>query len=360
MFSCKNESISDLIETNTSINLKFNAYPTSTNNDARIGLEWALSQIGAKNTAITFNGIIQNNNIFILEIEKLGFNENAKTQLKKLHRKIKGSQEYKINNTLDLGRYVTLIIGASEHYFKITGVPENLENILVNYQLKNDKGYVNNSVISLKDRIVEFSAQNDLNQLFVTQEIEPSTGEILEFETIEIMENGQLKFGIFNADGERKNAATPSISTAGKPAKCMWCHESNINRLFTVQDNFNGFLPYLQLNDTLVKYNNQLKEKQFDLLNGVNFRRTQDHVKMELLYISFMEPSAEFLSKEWNLPLTEVHNRLQDLETHQHPEFNFLGNLYYRNEVKQFAPFTSLQVSSNVREQSQVEVNHID
>jgi len=359
VFSCANDTVSDLIETKTLINLKYNTYQTGTIQDAKIGLTWALSQIGAKNT-VSFNGIILSNNTFTIDFEKLGFNENAKIQLEKLHNKIKKTPAYKVNNNIDLGRYVTLVIGASEHYFKITGVPENLNDILENYNLKPDKGYVNNSIISLKHRVVEFSAQNNLKQLFLTQEIEPNTQEVLEFETIEIMDNGQLKYGIFDANGIRKNVATPTISTAGKPGKCMWCHESNINRLFSIQDDFDGFIPYLQFNDTLVKYNDALKEKQLDLVNGVDFSQKQDHTKMELLYISFMEPSAEVLSKEWNLTINEVQNKLMSLQTHNHEEFSFLGELYHRNEVEQFAPFISLQVSSSVREASQIEVNHID
>ena len=358
--SCTNEKYSDLIETNTTLNLKFNTYQTGTNTSARIGLEWALSQIGASKTAIYFNGIIQQENIFTIDYEQLGFNENAKIQLEKLHQKIKNSQEYKATNAIDLGRYITLIIGASEHYFKITGVPENLEDILENYTLKPSKGYVDNSLISFKHRIIEYSAQNELNQLFLTSEIEPSTGEILEYETLEIMQNGHSRFGVFSVNGIRKNNATPSVSSAGKPAKCMWCHESNISQLFSVQNNFPEYLTYLELKDTLDNFTNSLNVKQINLTNGIDFNENQNHVKMELLYISFMEPSIEVLSNEWNLTVAEVQNKLVNLQTHLHEEFTFLGELYHRNEVEEFAPFTSLAISTSVREPSTIEVNYLE
>ncbi len=358
--SCASENYSDLIETNTTLNLKFNTYQTGTNTSARIGLDWALSQIGASKTVASFNGITQQENIFTIDYEQLGFNENAKNQLEKLHQKIKNSQEYKTTNAIDLGRYVALIIGASEHYYKINNVPENINVILDNYTLQPSKGYVDNSLISNKHRIVEFSEQNELNQLFLATEVAPNTGEILEYETIEIMKNGHLKFGIFNANGIRKNNATPTISSAGKPGKCMWCHESKISQLFSVQNDFSGYLSYLELQDTLVNFNENLIEKQLALFNGVDFSQHQNHTKMELLYISFMEPSIEVLSKEWNLSISQTQNKLQNLTTHLHEEFAFLGELYHRNEVEEFAPFTSLAISTSVREASVIEVNYLE
>ena len=73
-----------------------------------------------------------------------------------------------------------------------------------------------------------------------------------------------------------------------------------------------------------------------------------------------MNPSAQVLSKEWNMTITDVLDILSSLQTHEHEEFAFLGDVYHRIEIEGFAPFTSLHVSSSVREQSQIEVNHLD
>ena len=93
---------------------------------------------------------------------------------------------------------------------------------------------------------------------------------------------------------------------------------------------------------------------------GVDFSQTQQHTFTELLYISFMEPSAERLSREWNLTLTEVQNRLTGLPTHTYDEFPFLGTLYHRKDIELLAPYPGLSVSDHVREQSQTEVNHLN
>mgnify|MGYP007014124880 FL=1 len=72
-----------------------------------------------------------------------------------------------------------------------------------------------------------------------------------------------------------------------------------------------------------------------------------------------MHPSAERLSNEWGLSVTDVTLRLGHLTRHTYGEFPFLGLLYHREEVEQYSPFHGLKVSSSVREKSQIEVNHL-
>ena len=73
-----------------------------------------------------------------------------------------------------------------------------------------------------------------------------------------------------------------------------------------------------------------------------------------------MEPSAERLSIEWNMTVSNVQSLLSNLSTHIYPEFPFLGSLYDRTEIESFVPFQGLSVSTSVRETSQTEVNHIN
>ncbi len=358
---CENHSYSDLIETpESSILLKWNkAYPDDTIDKSVIGLKWALSYIGAILPASS-NGIIISDNTISIDINKLGFSINTIEKLNKLHSKIINSQEYQSTNSIDLGRYVTLLLGVSEHYYEIIDTPNTLTELLGKYSLKLEKGYVNNSGVSLEHRIIRFSEQNGLNQVFLSEEVDPITGEIYEYETIELLPNGQLRFGIFDVNGNRIANANPSHSNAGKPAKCMWCHESTINPLFTQQQDFIGYLTASELQNTLIGFRNSHQNLKFFLTNGVDFTQTQQHTLTELLYISFMEPSTERLALEWNLPINQVQNLLSSLPTHTYAEFPFLGNLYYRNDIENIAPFISLSVSSSVREQSETEVNHIN
>lgn len=359
LLSCENDSYSDLIETKSSLNLKWNkAYTDDSIDKSLIGLKWALSYVGAS-LPNSDEGFAVSNTTITIDYKKLGFSGNAQDKLETLHSKIINSDEYQQTNAVDLGRYVSLLIGASEHYYEIIGTSKNLNQLLDKYTLLPQKGYVNNSEVSLEHRIIQFSEQNGFNQLFLSEEFDPITGEVYEYETIELLSNGQLRFGIFNANGVRKNNADEAHSNAGKPAKCMWCHESNINQMYSPQNDFSGYLTYNTFQNTLLNYRELNRNLKLSLTNGVDFSQTQQHTLTELLYISFMEPSAERLSVEWSMSVSEVQNLLSSLSTHIYPEFPFLGNLYNRNEVESFAPFNGLSVSSSVRETSQTEVNHL-
>ena len=360
LLSCTNDSYSDLVETETTINLKWNkAYADDSIDKSLIGLKWALSYMSA--TLPTSNaGFNITNNVITINSKYLGFSQKAQEKLLTLVEKIKATSEYQTNNAVDLGRFVALLLGSSEHYYEIVGTPKTLNEVLNQYTLLPQKGYVNNSGVSLEHRIIQFSDQNGFNQVFLSEEVDPVTGEIYEYETIELLPNGQLRFGIFDINGDRKNNADATHSNAGKPAKCMWCHESNINQMFNPQNDYAGFLSYTDFQNTLLNYRESNRTQKLALTDGVDFAQTQQHTLTELLYISFMEPSAERLSVEWNLTIAQVQDLLSGLPTHIYDEFPFLGTLYDRKDVESVAPFQGLPISSHVREASVIEVNHLN
>ena len=358
--SCTTNSYSDLVPLDSTINLKWNkAYPEDTIEKSILGLQWSLSYLGA--TIPDFNSnIIINNKTIKINLELLGFAQNTKQVIQDLHDIIMESEEYQINNSIDLGRYTTLLLGSSEHYYKIVDLPENLETLIERYDLTSDSGYVNNSNVSLVHRVIRFSEQNGLNQLFISKEIDPLTAEVLEIETLDLLPNGQTRFGIYDKNGMRKIGASTNYTNAGKPGKCMWCHESKISPLFMPQNDYQDYLSYNDLQSVLTGYSDLHNEKKNNLPQGVDYSQTQEHTLAELLYISFLEPSAERLAIEWNLPVNEIQNRLDGLDTHTHDEFPFLGELYNRNDIEEFAPYQSLQTSKSVRELSEIEINYLN
>ena len=360
LVSCTNSTYDDIVVEDLPLQLKWSkSYEDDTFEKAIIGLQWTLSYMGAT-LPISGNGISSQSPTISIKLDQLGFNSNAEGKLKQLHDVIITSGEYQVTGTIDLGRYVSLLLGAPEHYYEITGVPYLLSDMLGSYTFNSERGYVNNSGVSFEHRLVSFSEQDGFNQLFFCEEIDPETENTLGYETVELMQNGQLRFGIYDKDGFRINHTDPLHSNAGKPAKCMWCHESSIQPLFSEQGNFDGFLPYLEFKDILTDFKNSHNILQNSLYDGVDYQESHEHTLTELLYISFMEPSAERLSLEWNLSVTEVENLLSGLPTHIHEEFFFLGDLYDREDIESLAPFSGLQVSSSVREESEVEVNYIN
>lgn len=355
LVSCEKKNNTDYI-----IQLKWNkAYPEDTFERSITGLKWALSYLGS--TVANNSEAIHSNardSIITLDLKTLGFNENAIKALAKLHYQFKQTDYYKKNNCYDLGRYVALTFGTPDHYYAIVDISETFKKFEKDYEFSSAKGYINNSSVSKVHRIISYSGiSKDNNQAFISAEIDSITKDTLEFETAEVMSNGQLKFGVYDATGELKNAANNSLTRAGTHAKCIWCHEVVVQPLFKPQRNYEGYLNYFKLDDTLTYFNRKLQKYQDSLWTDKSLTNKKLHTELELLYISFMEPSAERISKEWNMPLDEVKKKLSHLETHIYEEFPFLGNLYHRKDVDALSPFSIIEVVESIREKSNVEVN---
>lgn len=342
------------------IHLKWNkAYNEDTFERSSTGLKWALSYLGSTIASDTsLKGISFKDSIITLNPYQLGLSENASNNLNKLHVVFKNSEEYKANKTFDIGRYIALTFGTSSHYYAITDVPKNLEQFEELYIFDSLRSYIDNSSVSKVHRIISYSeVSENNNQGFISAEIDSISNDTLEFETIQRMSNGQLKFAVYDVDGELKNAADYNVTKAGKPSKCIWCHESKILPIFRPQKNHLGYLKITSFNDSLKYFNRNLQDYQNTTWTDKTLLDKTLHEELELLYISFMEPNVERISKEWNLPIVNVKQKLAHLETHQHEEFPFLGNLYHRKDVDALSPINRIEVPENIREQHSNKVN---
>ncbi|MBK6483292.1 MAG: hypothetical protein IPG01_09180 [Chitinophagaceae bacterium] len=110
-------------------------------------------------------------------------------------------------------------------------------------------------------------------------------------ETMELMPNGQLRFATYDLQGILMPSANAVISAAGKPGKCMWCHESKALTLFQEQDDVPGYLTAQEFVERVALTNEELTEIRNALSTDLVFANQSDHTLSELLYISFMEPS---------------------------------------------------------------------
>lgn len=351
--SCKKEENKNRyhkIDKDLTITLKWNkSYKEDTFQKNVIGLEWCLSYLGS--TEVIKQHLLDTQSPYVkLQIDQLGFSNKAIQTFKKLHRKIKKSKEYQLNNAIDIGKYIVLTLGDAEKYFEITDVPSNLKSLKEKYELQKKEGYINNSSVSHVHRIISFSSQQNHSQVYISEEIDSITKAPLEFETVEIMENAQLRFGVYDLNGNLKASASSEITKAGKPGKCIWCHEVNIQPLFKDQIDVKAYLTTLDFQDSLETANTKLRAHQISLWENPNFKEKQNHTFMELSYISFLEPSAEKIANEWNMPIEAIKEKLKVLKTHEHHEFDFLGELYYRKEVDALAPFKTIETVASVRE----------
>jgi len=354
LLSCK--------ENSSNINLKWNKAYTDDSMEKNItGLKWCLSFLGSNIASdTTLLGISHNDSIITLNINKLGFTKKAIHQLAQINQQILQSQEYQQKNSIDIGRYISLTLGSSNHYYKITDIPSNLKDYYSQYDFDSISGYIDNSSVSKVHRKIAYSRNvNGNHQAFISTETDSINEKPLEFETVEIMANGQLKFGIYDENGNLKPVASSDITNAGKPAKCIWCHETNIQPLFSKQSDIEGFLSYKDFLDSLTTYNRKLQVFQDNSWRDAEIATKNLHTEMEIAYISFMEPSVEQISREWNMPMEKVLQKVSHLATHKHEEFGFLGTLYDRKDIDKLAPWGVLNVPESIREASKNEVDYL-
>ena len=101
-------------------------YPEETKEDVITGLTWGLSFLGAALPAEDLSTAVEwkSENQFLLNLEKVGFNQDARQAWKAILDTLKKSEEYKLHGGIDVGRFITLTLNSTNHYYAITGAEE--------------------------------------------------------------------------------------------------------------------------------------------------------------------------------------------------------------------------------------------
>lgn len=349
------------------INLRWiKSYPDQTVEKVRTGFIWSMNFLGAHLPADKIEKaiILSDNSIIEIDISQLGFNDQARDDMMVICNRIKESGEYKTKGSVDIGRFLMLTVYSSHHYYRITGAPENFSAFLSKYNFQEKKVFaVTNSTIAFSNRKINLESSPSINEYscFIAEEgtgsVADSTFVTKEFETLNMMDNGQLRYLIFNHDGNLVTNADPALSPSGKPGKCMWCHTSRIQPLFATNADVPGYLNSANFLDKVNATNQLLTNFRIQYPAGLDWTQPEDHTLSELLYISFMEPSLERVAVEWGIDIATTSQILSGLPQHTYDEFPFLGNLYHRSSIDSLAPYHVERVPLSAREQSLYEPN---
>lgn len=363
--SCKKDDL-PLDETNPSvINLHYYQNDSETKQEFEKGIKWAFSFLGAElKTGSWEIGVTWiNEESFRVDFSKLGFSSNGIKQLNLLIQQFVLSEEYIKTRGIDAGRFITSILNNSNHYYKIVGMPETLDGFNASSKFLSKKAAIIESAVALKERIINLPLSNaEVDQLKYWAEelsgsLKDSTEKVEENEVMDIMSNGQLRFGIYNKQKELIGGSDASLTIAGKPAKCLWCHETSIQKGFAAITEIPGYYSPNQF-DSIVDLNNiELKNYRNSLDSEIDFNDRKAHTDTEKLYIRYFEPSAKRLSKEWSLSIQQVESLLQNIPTHIHDEFPEFGNLYHRDEIQSFSPYQVLPSAASARETVSFEID---
>ncbi|WP_258101667.1 hypothetical protein [Marinoscillum pacificum] len=326
------------------------------------GLKWSLSFLGATLPKDSIGIHYVGNNKISVDLTKLGFTDNALASMKTIIKEIKTCESYIQNEYIDIGRFIVLTLNSSHHYYEITGVAKSLTEFRSKHQFDQEV-FVINSSISKVDRIIEIAHYNNPNQIaYLCSEgmgsIAEGSFKVEEYETVEIMDNGQFRFALYDLDGRLKTAANSSLTNAGKPAKCLWCHETVVQPFFSAD-------PVLNTESTLTKDEfSQIINEQMGMLSDyrktlhshIDFESKQNHSFAEFLYIDFMEPTIDRLMEEWSMTESEVNELVQGLPTYSQTESGHMG-VFKRSDVDNVLLKEVLRVPDEAREYSSYEPN---
>lgn len=323
----------------------------------RTGFLWVLSYLGAELPEGSFDKSMEwiDSSRFKLNFNSLGFNEKALEVLGSISDSLKTTPYYLKYKRIELGQFIALTIGSSPHYYAITNTPSSYRQFLTTHDLSNPSVFlVTKSTVAKHHRVIRYKTNPSiLKATFVAEEGEGDINANFRpafFETIDIMKNGQLHFAIYNDKGHLVNASPLELGNAGKPAKCMWCHEIVIQPLYEKTDSVKNSIGPQAFQRLVEKQNALLDTYRKTLHSDINFNNRQDHTLMELLYISYMEPSLKKLAKEWDIPEKELKAIVSGQSVHRHYEFKFLDSLYYRSDIERHTPCQHIRVAADIRE----------
>lgn len=324
----------------------------------RTGLLWSLSLIGATlpegefDKAISFS---QDSAVLTIDFSSLGFSSKTLLLLAQFSNDLKASEEYKKRNSIDIGRWLVYVIHTDNHYYQLVDAPATFEEFKQHHPQTTGRYLIDKSSVSLGMREIKFYIDSNLSKQFfiATEGIYDSKNQTFtpsEFETIDLLPNSQPRFAIYGRDGKLVSKGDTLLSKAGRIGKCMWCHESKIEPLFTNTKDFAGYATREEYEAIVKQANGYIYAERKKQKTDLKWFEVFEHTQAELLYISFMQRSVSAIAKEWNLPLAEVEQIFHSLPTQGYDEFPYLGAMHPRSRIDSLAPFKVLKMPASVRE----------
>lgn len=335
------------------------AYPGENWSNVKTGIYWSLSYLGATLDTAHANEIIvrEDSTHFTLDLVKAGFDQQALRAFGVIIDSLEHTEEYEKYQAIDLARFLVLTEHSSRHYYEITGAAKTIGEFYKRHgAFSNREFHVYYSGVAKHQRNIRFTlGPSALDMAWIAEEgigsLDSGTFVRSAFEVFDVMKNGQLRFAVYDkASGELMEGSPAHMSAAGKPSKCIWCHELSVQSLVvpTAEPaagiSVNAFV---SLVDSAQK---QLESYRTGLHGLIDYKQKQAHTQGELLYISFMEPSAFRLANEWESDTVSVKTKLGKIGTHVYQEFPFLGDLYYRSYTDSVSGYRAAKVPLSVRE----------
>ena len=359
-----------LPENNSKIILLQYAAPANQSNEQFMtGITWLFSYLGAKLPTEQYDEAVKyvGPQKIEVDINLLGFSNSAVEQLSTLISLFKNTEEYQLRGGIDAGRFFAVCFNSTFQYYSITGAPLTLSEFSKKYAAFSAKIFAcDTSCIANGSRLISYriSETDILKNSFLSEEGNGffTQGNYVRsgvIEAFDYMENGQPRFVIYDQNGNLYAPKERGKHPAGKPAKCMWCHESGMQPTFYPTANIAGYETVENFQLAAQTFNTRLNAFHQQTGAALDFTKKKAHSQGEFIYLCFYEPTAARLSEEWQMSEAAVRERLQGVPTYDNPEFPFLKNVYHRANIEAYAPYKSMLPSDEMREASAFEPNYL-
>jgi len=342
------------------------AYDAESRPDVHTGLLWGLSFLGADLPDEAPDVLVWQDDTVTLNIARAGVAAETLPAWRTLFAVIRQSEEYRVMGAIDIGRFLMLTLGSSKHYFALTGARPNYQEARSRYRFGGTTGAIVESGVAREQRLIEMTDATQAHEVaFVAHEgagsIPAGTFDSHEFELLDFMNNGQVRVALYDRDGRLKDSANPALTGAGKPAKCLWCHEIRLLPAMNNRTDSPGHYTTAQFDAEIARRMRIVEARRAGLDSQIDFSELQDHRYLELLYLSFAEPTLERLAREWRVAPADAAQRLAGKRViHGGGEFKFLGEeRYSREEVDTLGPYEPMRVPESPREPSAYEPDYL-
>src|SRR3984957_6881332 len=190
------------------------SYPGQSREDVDTGLYWALSFLGAQLPAdaavLSWNGAM-----VTLDLNAAGVAQARKPAWRKLLRVLESSDEYRVMGGIDIGRFVFLSLCSSYQYYALTGVSPSYAEFRARHIFAPRQVAIVESAVAHGNRLIEVGQGDDFNSVaFVafegTGSLRDHSFQKADIETLDFMENGKLRLGLYDLGGPWKTKTTPA------------------------------------------------------------------------------------------------------------------------------------------------------
>lgn len=313
--------------------------------ELRQGIDWNLGLLGALPPADGAHLVLAVDGDWVrgeLDLAASGFAEHAQPALTDALAELRDSDALAATGAVDPGRLFMLTLHEPWRYYSITGACGRVEQWRhQRLAAEPDRYDVVASLLSGGDRSVLLSPdgtpvqQVGLAVATGVADLDDPDWVPGEFESIDLMSNGQQRFATYGVDGWIQPWADSAVVPAGQPGNCLWCHEGNLMLGTHENPSTASALSYADWALRIGDWQAELEAWRQDQPTAIDWSDPQAHTWAERVVRDFLHPTAARAAVEWGLDPADADalQRAEGLWEGEDEEWPDRGRILRRAEV---------------------------